>query len=224
LIGELDQYDGEYFAKRERAYVGVAVKRFAFEILLKAEGLLGLELTRSFGRRAIDIGCAQGYVVELLRRLGYKAHGIDVSYVIEKSKVKDALIKASWTHIAFKDESFDLVTAFEVIEHLPNHKAVLTALNETFRVLKGGGVFIFTTPTQNPIQTLSDRLHGEHHHILHHPSYWRTILGSLSTRVVVIPFLSVPFERFPILDKFYWIRLPSFFARHVTVLAMKDVE
>jgi len=223
-MGELDRYDSEYFAKRERAYLEFAVKRFAFEVLLKAEGLLGLELTKSVGRRAIDVGCAQGYVVELLQRLGYEAYGIDVSCIIEKSKVKDPLIKSSWTHMAFKKESFDLVTAFEVIEHLPNREAVLMALNETFRVLKGGGVFIFTTPTRNPITALSDRLHGEHHHVLQPPSYWCTILMSLSSRVVVMPFLFIPFGRFPILDRFYWIKLPSFFARHVMVFAIKDVD
>jgi len=156
--------------------------------------------------------------------LGYEAYGIDVSCVLGKSKMKDAVIKASWTHLAFMRESFDLVTAFEVIEHLPNHDAVLMALNETFRLLRGGGVLIFTTPTRNPITVLSDKLHGESHHVLRLPIYWRTLLRSLSSKVAVVPFSSVPFERFSILGKYFWIKLSSALARHVMAFAVKDVD
>lgn len=224
LMSDLDRYDSKYFEKRRRAYLETAVKKFAFEVLLKAEELFGLELTGGIGGRAIDVGCAQGYVVELLQKLGYEACGIDVSSIVEKTQARNSLVRASWTHMAFKKESFDLVTAFEVIEHLPNHEEVLMALSETFHVLRAGGVFIFTTPTRNPITLISDRLHREFHHVLQPPFYWHSILSCLSSRVAIIPFLSIPFGRFSIFGRFYWINLPSVFARHVMVFAIKDVD
>jgi SAM-dependent methyltransferase len=45
-------------------------------------------------------------------------------------------------HIPFKDNSFDLVSANMVMEHIQNPKAALT---EITRVLKPGGLFIFHT-------------------------------------------------------------------------------
>jgi 2-polyprenyl-3-methyl-5-hydroxy-6-metoxy-1,4-benzoquinol methylase len=43
----------------------------------------------------------------------------------------------------FEDESFDLVTSIEVIEHLRNPHAMI---REAFRVLRVGGVFLVGTP------------------------------------------------------------------------------
>jgi SAM-dependent methyltransferase len=55
------------------------------------------------------------------------------------------------TALPFEDESFDLVTAFDVIEHVENDQQVF---NELTRVLKPGGRLIFSVPL--------------------HPAYWTT--------------------------------------------------
>jgi SAM-dependent methyltransferase len=47
------------------------------------------------------------------------------------------------TNLPFKDESFDFVTAFDLIEHLARPDDLLS---ESFRLLKVGGFFIVSTP------------------------------------------------------------------------------
>jgi SAM-dependent methyltransferase len=50
---------------------------------------------------------------------------------------------ASACELPFTDESFDIVTANMVVEHLP---VPSLAVDEAFRVLRPGGVFVFHTP------------------------------------------------------------------------------
>jgi ubiquinone/menaquinone biosynthesis C-methylase UbiE len=47
--------------------------------------------------------------------------------------------------ILFKNESFDYVISFDVLEHIPN---VDKHIKEVFRVLKPGGKYLFLTPNK----------------------------------------------------------------------------
>ncbi|MGB6014167.1 MAG: class I SAM-dependent methyltransferase, partial [Nodosilinea sp.] len=50
------------------------------------------------------------------------------------------------THLPFADDSFDAVTMFDVLEHIPNDKS---AIAEAWRVLKPGGSLLVSTPNEN---------------------------------------------------------------------------
>jgi SAM-dependent methyltransferase len=52
---------------------------------------------------------------------------------------------ASCAALPFRDGVFDLVVSFEVIEHLPDYRALLA---EARRVLKSGGIFLVSTPNR----------------------------------------------------------------------------
>lgn len=55
----------------------------------------------------------------------------------------DAFTHDAAKPMPFENDTFDLVGAFEVLEHIPDDKG---ALNEVARVLKRGGRFIFSVP------------------------------------------------------------------------------
>jgi SAM-dependent methyltransferase len=96
----------------------------------------------------LDIGCAFGYYVRALSRLGWDAVGVDVSeYAIGRGKERglSKILPASATHLPFPDGSFDLVTAIDVVEHLTPEDA-LRAVSETERVLRKGGLAVYATP------------------------------------------------------------------------------
>ena len=57
--------------------------------------------------------------------------------MIEKSFISDAY------KTPFKDETLDIITSFDIIEHLIDPDAFLT---ESFRILKWGGYFMISTP------------------------------------------------------------------------------
>jgi SAM-dependent methyltransferase len=57
--------------------------------------------------------------------------------------------------LPFRDSSFDAVTLFDVIEHLPRQTEE-RALTEAYRVLRVGGKLYFSTPHANPVHTPLD--------------------------------------------------------------------
>ncbi len=72
-------------------------------------------------RRALDCGCAKGFLVGYLRRLGVGAYGIDISsYAVRHGfrEARDHLCQASITDLPFPDDHFDLVFATDTMEHL----------------------------------------------------------------------------------------------------------
>jgi ubiquinone/menaquinone biosynthesis C-methylase UbiE len=103
------------------------------------------------GARALDLGCGVGYgTAELASRARF-AIGIDSApEAIVHARSAYALhntnfIPASATALPFRDESFELVTAFEVIEHLTDWRVLLS---EARRVLHSDGVFLVSTPNK----------------------------------------------------------------------------
>jgi SAM-dependent methyltransferase len=97
------------------------------------------------GRRVLDAGCGTGYgATELANYAGLT--GIDVSWdAVDFARRYSPCAQASVGAMPFRDGSFDLVIAFEVIEHLPDWQALL---REARRALADNGLLIVSTPNR----------------------------------------------------------------------------
>lgn len=99
----------------------------------------------------LDAGCGAGYGSAELARSGEQVVGIDVSpEAIEHARSNYAgenlrFEQASCTAIPGGGGAFHLITAFEVIEHLPDWR---NFLQEARRVLHPGGMFLVSTPNR----------------------------------------------------------------------------
>ena len=98
------------------------IKRHILENLKWGLKVSNVDLLNGQGKTALDVGCAYGYAVDVLETLGYDAYGVDISkYSIKKGKKffsADFLVCDVQKGLPFKENVFDLVTCFGVIEHL----------------------------------------------------------------------------------------------------------
>lgn len=95
--------------------------------------------------KILNIGAATGYSSQLLMQFG-AVSSVEFDkdcYEFTRDTVGIPIINASILELPFEDESFDLVCAFDVIEHVEDDKL---AVREMARVCKKGGVFMVTVP------------------------------------------------------------------------------
>ncbi len=92
--------------------------------------------------KILDVGCGTGANLEMLANFG-EAQGVDVSDdALEFCKTKGLKAhKGLAESLPFADESFDLVTALDVVEHLDDDVAGLKEMNRVLR--KDGKTLIF---------------------------------------------------------------------------------
>jgi SAM-dependent methyltransferase len=92
----------------------------------------------------LDVGCGTGANLEMLAQFG-DAEGVDVSDdALEFCKLKGLKVhKGLAESLPFADESFDLVTALDVVEHLDDDIAGLKEMN---RVMKADGKTLIFVP------------------------------------------------------------------------------
>lgn len=94
----------------------------------------------------LDVGCAYGYFIELANRYGFDAYGFDASHHAAMQARKlvgaDKVQEGTVSDVVYKDKSFDVITLFDVFEHLQDPIGDLVALK---RFLKDDGIIVIAT-------------------------------------------------------------------------------
>lgn len=105
--------------------------------------ILGIRNPKS-AIRILDVGCGTGANLEMLSQFG-AAEGVDVSDdALEFCRLKGLKVqKALAETLPYADETFDVTTALDVVEHLDDD---IAGLKEMFRVTKQGGHSLIFVP------------------------------------------------------------------------------
>jgi len=95
----------------------------------------------------LDVGCGNGTVLQRLKNLGYKnGFGIDISKLFineAKNKGLRRLYVYDGTKLPFKNNFFDLIGSFNVLEHTKEPEKFL---KDEIAKLKKGGILIVACP------------------------------------------------------------------------------
>jgi 2-polyprenyl-3-methyl-5-hydroxy-6-metoxy-1,4-benzoquinol methylase len=120
--------------------------------------------------RVLDVGCAAGYFLRVARDAGHEVHGVEMSAAIAGEAVR--ALGAAAVHIGTLDDavrekghaagSFDLVTLWDVIEHVPDPQATLRTIRG---LLRPGGKLLLET--QNIASRWARLLGRRWHHFKH---------------------------------------------------------
>jgi 2-polyprenyl-3-methyl-5-hydroxy-6-metoxy-1,4-benzoquinol methylase len=144
----LSQYSQDYFQEKgydklqESGYVNLQAWR------AKMATCLG-RVNRLRGAKTgllLDVGCGKGWFLEAARERGWQVQGVELCAEVAKrtmERVGTQVYIGNIFDIELPSETFDLVTMFDVIEHL---EAPVEALRICYRILKPGGVLAISTP------------------------------------------------------------------------------
>jgi len=114
------------------------------------------------GRSVLDIGCGTGYFLSRLRGEGAQVLGIEPGAHGQDGAGRFAVpVVRDYFPTAKIPQSFDLITAFGVLEHLHQFAGFLAAVR---RQLRENGVFLLAVPDCEPYLTSGDISFFFHEH------------------------------------------------------------
>ncbi|MEM8952474.1 MAG: bifunctional 2-polyprenyl-6-hydroxyphenol methylase/3-demethylubiquinol 3-O-methyltransferase UbiG, partial [Pseudomonadota bacterium] len=111
------------------------------------------------GKEVLDLGCAGGFMAEALAKRGAAVTGIDPAaqaIAAARTHAPDEDLKIRYDvgvgeNLPYPDNAFDAVVCVDVLEHVEDVDRVI---EESARVLRLGGLFLFDTINRNVLARL----------------------------------------------------------------------
>lgn len=148
-LGDVYSHDG-YNDTQETNYlhnVDYRKKRFALERL----NIIRRHLTKSVSAtRLLDVGCGTGWFLEVAMHEGFPVSGLEMGKEIAEAtsrRLKIRIYTEAITELP-ASEQFDVITLFDVLEHVPDPKAVLAAVRSH---LRPGGIALLFCPNLDSV-------------------------------------------------------------------------
>lgn len=142
----MDKSFAEYLLKEGAKNYDIIASDYARTRRYNSQDLIGLAALAEPGEKVLDLGCANGRMVELFFPKNVEYYGVDISgELIEIAKklypaghfqVGDAL------DIPFADNTFDKVYFISVLHHIPSKEFRQKCFSEINRVLKPNGQLV----------------------------------------------------------------------------------
>jgi len=143
-------------------------------------------------KKVLDVGCGRAEWLELLGERGVPAEGLDLNedFVAEGKRAGLAVFSAdAMQYLAQQpDQSYGLISAFHVVEHL-GFENLLLFLREAYRVVDDGGAILLETPNPANLVVGACNFYLDPTHERPIPSILLSFAAEFSgfERVVIVP-------------------------------------
>lgn len=145
-----------------------------YTVLLRDEKSALMKWSRSYGLRKrikpitnrvqsghlLDVGCATGDFLEVMKTVGiWELHGVEINAsagAYAREKLGLPIVTGSVEDAGYPAESFDVITMWNVIEHLPDP---VSTLKHLAYLLKPDGILVFNTPN---LDSLDAKIYGKY--------------------------------------------------------------
>ncbi|MGB1287951.1 MAG: class I SAM-dependent methyltransferase [Aggregatilineales bacterium] len=153
-------YSESYFHNDESGEVGYS-DYIGDEINIRKTSRKRLKHLSQFitGGRMMDVGCAMGFFIDEASKQGFDVEGLDVSQFATEYVEKHfghEVHTGSLLVQDFESSAYDMVTMYDVIEHVPDPKAYMEKVAD---MLKPGGIYELATPD---VGSFPAKLAGSH--------------------------------------------------------------
>jgi 2-polyprenyl-3-methyl-5-hydroxy-6-metoxy-1,4-benzoquinol methylase len=132
----------EYYFKAKNTHAPTIRESY----LRTAKSQVRLIQTYASGANLLDVGCAQGFFLFSASQAGYTTKGIEISQDAAGYARKEFGLDIEakpFEELRFPENHFDVVTLWQLLEHVPYPLMVLKEVN---RILKPGGLLVASTP------------------------------------------------------------------------------
>jgi 2-polyprenyl-3-methyl-5-hydroxy-6-metoxy-1,4-benzoquinol methylase len=154
-------YSKDYFTEREGYFFHDGVADGSGHESPHIEDFrLGLELIAAHARppgKLLDVGCATGSFLSLAKGNGWECRGVEVSsFAAAQARERTGceVFCGQFAHAPFADGMFDVVTMWDLLEHLPDP---VTALRKAGTLLKANGLLLVNTPNEDSLTRMVAR-------------------------------------------------------------------
>jgi len=120
------------------------------------------------GKAILEVGCAYGYFLNLVKPLAGSVFGIDVSkdaVDCARKLLGECVVSGNFETHDFGNSLFDVVCMWDTIEHLRNPDDFIKRISKLLR--PGGWLFL----TTGDISSFNARLKGEKWRLIHPPTH-----------------------------------------------------
>jgi len=153
-IDQVDLYNTDYFSEREEYFLHESDKNLqevsGEHLESFREGLKTIGKHKKSGR-LLDLGCAVGVFLSMAKEEGWEVCGVDISeYAAARARERCQVevYAGELADINFAEASFDVITMWDVLEHLEHPQKGLT---EAHRILKDDGILLLDTPNEGSL-------------------------------------------------------------------------
>ncbi len=158
--------DSDFYTEFENNFRGS--REQIINLLSNYDGLIDYILNIDNNPSLLDIGSGRGEWIQKCNALGFKSIGLELDpKMVDDCKKLNLNIKegdALSLLDEFSEDSFSIVSAFHVIEHM-NHENIQALLVKSKRVLKPNGLLILETPSIDNLVVSSKSFHIDPTHI-----------------------------------------------------------